>query len=334
MYSRRSFICNSSLVAAVGLQIAPGFSSAAPVAEQPSTALSLSIAESFVPSVWLRAMSAVAANAAADAAFWSAFQVAGWQWQRQRLMRSNTLTLLSLPAPGVEPFATDVAMALADESNAQLAELVRASTGQLAGLATVSAFDGKAAQQAERAIAQGLSGISLGANRGMPLDHRSLWPLYEFAAQARVPVYLPAAYAPATHDVPYRAMNRAGVITGPAADSAQHARQLIFGGVLDAFPTLKVVMARMGEGLPFWYGHLTDLHDSLVQAGQAPQRSVEAYFANNLLLTTADMSAATLQFCSVMFAAQRLLISQGSLDEPAQRIASRVGLVPRDALWS
>jgi predicted TIM-barrel fold metal-dependent hydrolase len=330
MTSRREFLCSSTLaLSAAGLASVSRWASAF----AGSASDRISISESFVTPQWLSAMADVTASGtnSADTAFWRTWQAGGASMldrARHAAATADDLTLLTLPAPGLEPFDARRARYLATHANDQLAEVIAASRGRMAGLATVAAFDAAAAREAERAIRQlGLAGISLGANRGLRLDHHSLRPIYEFANAARVPIYLPAAYAPQAGETPYRAAGRAGVITGAAADSGNHATQLIFGGVLDAYPSLIVVIARLGEGAPYWYGTVQDTYAALKNSGGAsPKRPAHEYFRDNILLTTSGMSADTLQYCSAMLGNGRVLWSREPSGGQLLADAGRAGL--------
>ena len=268
-----------------------------------------SIAEDFVFPEWLAAVKAVAIHRgnSADRAFAKALS-------NERILPGgkNAIAALStLPAPGVELFEPSIARGLAIEANDRLAE----RSGSAAGLATLSAFDPRAAQEAERAIIRlGLSGLSLGANRGKSLDHRSLWSIYELAQSAGVAIYLPAAYAPSFGDAPYRAGGAPGVMAGASRDSARHAEQLIFGGVLDQFPDLKVVLARLGEGAPYWYMRLTETYALRKDAGlPVPKRDIRDYFSKNIFVTLTDVETAEVaEFCQRSTRNRTLLGPAGS----------------------
>ncbi len=309
MTSRRHFLTAS----AVGVLAGGALGSTAGAATLARSGARISIGETFVPAEWSQAFAATAAGGhPGDSAFWRAFR---GQASTPAPLAQAELHLLALPAPGVEAFSPDLARRVAALSNDRLADRVRAGRGAIGGLATVSSFDAQAAREAERAIAQlGLSGVALGANRGMRLDHPSLWPLYEYAQAAHAPIYLPAAYSAGADDAPYRALGREGVIAGAAADSSAHAAQLIFGGVLDAFPKLNVILARLGEATPHWYGELEAVEANMAEAGlKAPQRAVRDYFTDNIHLTTTDMvSAETVQFCNLVLGDGRVLRSRDS----------------------
>ena len=307
MTSRREFLRTSTLaVSTVGLASLPGLTQAFSGARFER----ISLGETFVFPQWLSAMTEITGHKphSADRTFWNVWQSAGASPFTP--VRPGELSLVTLPAPGVEPFGISQARSLAIEANDRLAEKVAGSSG-LAGLGTIAAFDPMAVREAERAIFRlGLAGLSLGANRGMRLDHRSLWPVYEFAASARVPVYLPAAYTSLAGDAPYRTLGSAGVIAGAAADSGRHATQLIFGGVLDAFPDLTVVLSRMGEGTPYWYGRIQETYAAAQDAAiPLPKRPAHEYFNDNIWLTTTDMTPQTVQFCSALLGDGRVVSS-------------------------
>jgi predicted TIM-barrel fold metal-dependent hydrolase len=269
----------------------------------------VSISETFMPPEWRQAIEATLGRSheAVDRDF---LRILAAMPRGDAKAVADELQLLTLPAPGLEPLSPAEARQLAVITNDRLAQVVSEGKGRVAGLASVSTFDADVVHEAERAVTKlGLAGLSLGANRGMRLSNRQLWPLYEFAQATGTPIYLPAAYSASLGDAPYRAMRREGIIAGASADSADHAAQLIFGGVLDTFPRLIVVLGRMGEATPHWYGELT-----AAQAGyesgdaRAPRRDVREYFRTNLFLTTADMvSPATLEFCAATLGTGRVL---------------------------
>lgn len=306
MTSRRRFLAASTL----SLFAAMGTSSLASARGRGAAGAPAAIAETFAPAEWVEAFAALAASGghAGDRAFWRSLEAG----QLEDAPGRDQPHLLALRAPGVEAFAPDLARRLARVSNDRLAQQVRAGRGAIGGLAAVSAFDPDAAQEARRAVGVlGLAGISLGANRGMRLDDPSLRPLFAFAEAAHAPIYLPTAYSA---DAAYAALGRDGVLAGASADSSAHAAQLIFGGVLDSYPGLTVVLGRLGDAAPYWIGELAAVEANLVEAGaQRPRRSVGEYFERNIHLTTAGMeSGLTAQFCREALGGRRLVRARGA----------------------
>ena len=214
--------------------------------------------------------------------------------------------LLTLPAPGIELFEPALALALARLVNDRLASTVQASGGRLGGFATIVAGDPDGVREARRARNNGLEGIALAVNRGWRLDHPDLRAVLTYAAANDVVVYLPARHAPFAGSVPYEARGDAGVIAGASADSANHALQLMFGGVLDDHPGLQVVLARLGEAAPYWLAQFAAIHAG---CSAPPRHTPGAYFARSIRLTTADMHADTQLHCQTTLGAGRMLAS-------------------------
>ena len=337
MTSRRSFMQNSALsLTALGLAGGPAIAGNF-VGKGPRAGLAafgtrrISVSESFVFPEWLAALDKAGATTA-DHALLQAWRTTTSDAINIDHSDPESLTLLSLPAPGVEMLGAEQARHLAKLANNRLAQAVARGGGRLAGLATLAAFDPGAADEAKRAITElGLAGLSLGANRGLRLDHPSLSPVFAYAAAAGVPIYLPASYAPSTGDAPYRAAGAQGVLAGAAQDSARHAAQLIYGGVLDAYPALRVVLARLGEGTPYWCTQLANTYTSLQRAGRPlPSRPALAYFSDNIMLTTADMASVdTMSACEAIIGHRRIVHCSAGRHDTAHSFATADSLITR-----
>jgi predicted TIM-barrel fold metal-dependent hydrolase len=121
---------------------------------------------------------------------------------------------------------------------------------QFAGLAHVPVHEGKAAlRELDRAIGDlGLRGVTVMSQiKGAPLDTRDFWDFFAKAVELDIPIFVhpplaPQGYVPA---VEYDLLR----IIAREFDLALAATRLIAGGVLEAFPTLKVVIAHFGGGV-------------------------------------------------------------------------------------
>ena len=277
MTSRRDFLHAAALALTL-----PSWAEGARV-EEPD-ALFENVSETFISPEWRAAFERVAPNRAGDAAMLQALNA-------RRFKEEAVDRWLTLSAPGVEPFAFEQASALARATNDRLARHIGRSRDGLRGLATIAAGHPNALEEAKRARGLGLSGLSLGLNRGRRLDDPMVELVLAYAASAGLPVYLPASYAPRAGDLPYAAENAAG---GAAAESGRHASQLIFSGVLDRHPGLRVILARLGPAAPTVYERLRSVHD-LLPPHARPASSVAGYFGDSIRLTNADMGASDLR---------------------------------------
>jgi aminocarboxymuconate-semialdehyde decarboxylase len=142
--------------------------------------------------------------------------------------------------------------------NEGLAEAVSesAARGRFSGLATLPLQDGRrAAEELIHAVqVLGLRGAQIGTNvLGRGLDEAGLDPLWEAAARLRVPIVLHP-----WHVAGEERMHRHGMIrlVGYPADTTLAAGALVFGGIADRFPELRVVLVHAGGFYPFQAGRL------------------------------------------------------------------------------
>lgn len=140
--------------------------------------------------------------------------------------------------------------------NDGLGEAVEASSGRLLGLGTVPLQDvDLAIGEMERAIREvGLAGLEIGTVvRSAELDHPDLRPFFRAAAGLDVPIFVhPIDGDGATRC--HTPMGRFGV--GLTTDTALAAMALVFGGVLEDVPDLKVCLSHGGGTFPSVYPRL------------------------------------------------------------------------------
>jgi len=124
-----------------------------------------------------------------------------------------------------------------------------------------------------------------GQTGGRYLDDRSFDPFWERAQDLGVPVYLHAADAA---DLPASQAGRPE-LSGPTwswtAETATHAPRLVFGGVFDRFPRVRVILGHMGETLPFFLWRLDQR--ALAFAEHAPEVTPSELVRRSIRVTTA-----------------------------------------------
>jgi 2,3-dihydroxybenzoate decarboxylase len=202
------------------------------------------------------------------------------------------LVILSQSGPGVQAEA-DVARAIsqAQQNNDFLAQQIARHPTRYAGFATLPMQDPAAAvRELERTVKtlQFKGSMVNGHTNGVYYDDRSYDVFWECMQALDVPLYLhPAnAFAPlyALKDHP----ELAGATWGWGVETAAHALRLLFSGVFDRFPRLKIILGHMGEGLPFQRWRF-DSRFPVYPHGIELQRMPSAYFGSNILITTAGV---------------------------------------------
>jgi predicted TIM-barrel fold metal-dependent hydrolase len=161
--------------------------------------------------------------------------------------------VLSLTSPGVEWFEPAKGTALARKCNDQLAEAIQSHPDRFVGFAALAPNDPEAAaDELERDVKElGFKGWKTHSNfAGSYLDEQKYWPILERAAQLDVPIYLHPA-VPAMPPLRRYGFALAGAPFGFGIETSMCMMRLVFSGVFDRYPGLKIMLGHLGEGLPF-----------------------------------------------------------------------------------
>ena len=187
-----------------------------------------------------------------------------------RFARYDYVQVLSLAGPPIELMADGArALELARIGTDGMAQLVARHPDRFVGfVASLPMNDPEAAaREAERALTEaGANGIQLYSNvRGQPLDLPAFLPVFEVAAQHDRPILLhPIRGA----DMPdYQSEDRSRyeiwwTLGWPYETSAAMAR-IVFSGLFDRFPELKIVTHHLGAMIPYLEGRVGPGWDQL-----------------------------------------------------------------------
>jgi uncharacterized protein len=172
--------------------------------------------------------------------------------------------VISLPNPPLEEIAGgETAQHLSHVANDAMAELVAQHPTRFpAFVAAMSLDDVDAAlKEAERAIAKlGARGIQIFTNiAGLPLDEERFKPVFAMMAAHDLPIWLHPARTAAMPDYASESKSRFEMwwcFGWPYETSVAMAR-LVFSGVFDRHPGLKIVTHHLGGGMiPFFDGRI------------------------------------------------------------------------------
>jgi aminocarboxymuconate-semialdehyde decarboxylase len=154
-----------------------------------------------------------------------------------------------------------------------LEALAAASTADVTylPLATVPLQDGAlAADELARAVESGHVGAMIGtwiAGANRDLDHASLEPFWARAAELGVPVFVHPVFAGGGDDARIHDRGLANAVARPN-ETALAMSRLLYAGVLQRHPGLKLVVAHGGGALPAIMGRLARNYDVLKAAGE------------------------------------------------------------------
>jgi predicted TIM-barrel fold metal-dependent hydrolase len=200
------------------------------------------------------------------------------------------IQVLSFTSPGPQAFDAAEAIPLAKDANDRLHEAVKRHPDRFAGFAALpTAAPDAAADELERAVTKlGFKGTMIhGHTRGSFLDDKKYWVIFERAQALGVPVYIhptsPHPEVVKAYFTGYEELARAA--WGFGIDTSCHFLRLVFAGVFDAYPNLKIILGHYGECLPFAMHRMND------QSFQAAKRrglkkTPLQYLKDNLVVTT------------------------------------------------
>lgn len=200
--------------------------------------------------------------------------------------------ILSQTGPGVQvELDTAVAIARAQENNDFLAVQVARNPTRFGGFATLPMQDPQAAaDELERAVKTlGFKGALVnGHTNGVYYDGPAYDIFWERMQALDVPLYLHPfdAYGPTYSYSGHPEIT--GATWGWGVETATHALRLLFGGVFDRFPRLKVILGHMGEGLPFQRWRF-DSRFAVYPYGVKLKRQPSEYIGTNIVITTSGV---------------------------------------------
>ncbi|MGI0090725.1 MAG: amidohydrolase family protein [Nitrososphaerales archaeon] len=176
---------------------------------------------------------------------------------RLKLMKKYAVDMqvLSLNTSAFKGLSVKDAEDICKMTNDSIAEFCNKRPDKFVGLAALSLLDvEKAVQELKRAIEDlGFRGAVLATNEsGKGLDSKEYYPIYERACKYDIPIFLhPTRWGsyPLVDD-------KMMMIFGWPFDTTQAVWRLIFGGVLDKFPSLKIVTHHLGGMLPYFNGRI------------------------------------------------------------------------------
>jgi predicted TIM-barrel fold metal-dependent hydrolase len=223
------------------------------------------------------------------------------------------IQVLSHAAPATHLMEPATAVPLARGANDRLRETVRKNPQRFAAFATLPASDPKAAaDELERAVTKlDMKGAMVhGLTRGLFIDDKRFWPIFERAQALDVPIYVhPANPHPAVIEAYYKdyAKEFPTFLTagwGFTVETATQGIRLVLSGVFDAYPRLKIILGHLGESLPF---SLWRIDQALSRKGNRPLAFRDTFCEHFYITTSGNFSDPALLCCVQEMGVDRIL---------------------------
>ncbi|MDW7978452.1 MAG: amidohydrolase family protein [Candidatus Caldarchaeum sp.] len=180
------------------------------------------------------------------------------------------IQVLSASLPAAEPSLLSTTpenvVAIAKFINDSIAKIVEKHSDRFLGAAEVPVVDENAAlEEFDRAVNDlGMKCIQLYTQMaGLPLDHEMFHPLFERAVKYDVPILLHPNNPPPTQRRGYEHDYSLSIVFGWPYETTLALSRLVLSGVLEKFPTLKIVSHHMGGMVAHFSGRLQILESLL-----------------------------------------------------------------------
>jgi predicted TIM-barrel fold metal-dependent hydrolase len=198
--------------------------------------------------------------------------------------------VLSLSAPGIEKLDPEIGKSLAKASNDALSAAIGKYPDRLKGFAALAPnAPEEAADELERAVKElGFIGWNTHSNFGDSyLDEEKYWPILERAEKLDAPIYLHPTI-PAMTPMKKFGFPLAGAPFGFGVDAALCMMRLIYSGVFDTYPKLKIILGHLGEALPFLLKRIDWAYVRPLDPSDRPTigKKPSEYLQNNVFVTT------------------------------------------------
>jgi len=242
--------------------------------------------------------------------------------------------ILSIATPPIEVFASGSDAAdLARRANDGMAELVARYPERFPGFIASLPFNepDAAVQELNRAMKDlGARGIQMFSNvRGRPLDGREFLPIFEAMAGYDLPIWLHPFRDAGFPDYPteQRSLYEIWWTFGWPYDTSVAMARIVFAGLFDRFPTLKIITHHMGAMAPYFEGRVGPGWDQLgartsdedytlllKQLKKRPLDYFRMFYADTALFGAYEATVCGLRF----FGAGQVLFASDSPFDPEQ----------------
>ncbi|MES2217308.1 MAG: amidohydrolase family protein [Pseudomonadota bacterium] len=234
------------------------------------------------------------------------------------------MQVLSFSSPGVDEFDPDHQSAAhsATESNNLIFETVKRYPQRFKGFATIAPYDvAQGVKELERAIKElkfvgWLSHSNYG--EGQYLDDKKYWPLLEAAQSLNIPIYLHPT-TPLAPEFGKYGFALGGPPFGFQVDAALALLRMIYAGVFDQYPKLKIILGHMGETLPFLMPERIDWAfanpnvsklPGFIKTRPAIKRTPNQVLMENVYITTSGrFSKPLLEYCLKVLGAEKIMLA-------------------------
>jgi len=195
--------------------------------------------------------------------------------------------VLSLPLPGTDFYERDLATKLARVANNELAEVSRTSQGRFSAAANLPLrFPDIAIKELRRCVNElDMGMVEIFSNvAGEPLDSERFLSFYKEAVRLNIPILIhPGRPVMMEH---LREYGLAGAV-GYLFDTTLAILRLVYSGLFDKLPDLRVIIPHTGSTIPYLIGRI-DHQYRLLGANQRKLKGIPSEYLKKIYVDTAQ----------------------------------------------
>jgi predicted TIM-barrel fold metal-dependent hydrolase len=207
-------------------------------------------------------------------------------------------------------------VAYAKVLNNGMTQFMEDSKGRVVAGGTVplEAFEHGGRREMERAIRSlGLKAILVVSNiAGKPLDLPEFEPFWAAAAEMGVTVYIHPADSTGERDRSYEADYDLMHNFGWPFETELMMSRLVFSGIMERYPSLKIVTHHLGGGIPFFWGRINETYDPSTQPkkiGRVLSKPLFDYFSRFYYDTAVGGNGPAIRCAYEVFGADQLVFA-------------------------
>jgi predicted TIM-barrel fold metal-dependent hydrolase len=217
------------------------------------------------------------------------------------------MSVLSVNIPGLDWFESADAETIARDTNDELYALVAAHPDRLAAFAALPMqMPDRAAAELQRVIDMGMHGAMLYSNvAGRFLDDAEFDVVFEAAAALDAPLLIHPTYP---LSAPLLNVYAFVPVIGFLIDTSTAVLRLLFGGLFDRHPNLRLILGHLGGFIPYMIGRI-DYESSRIPGGLGALQAPPSEHIRKLYVDTVCAWPPGLRLAIDFFGVERILFA-------------------------
>lgn len=212
------------------------------------------------------------------------------------------ISVLSLTDPGIQGIAdTKTAIEQASKTNKFLAEEISKAPKRFRGFACLALQDPiAAAKELEYCITQYgfVGGLINGQTQDSYLDEEKFHPFWKKVEELKIPIYLHPGNSQHVSESYKDQHELDGPLWGWTVETGTHALRLVFSGLFDRYPGIRIILGHMGETIPYLLWRLDSRWD-IVKQRKKLKKPPSQYIRENFFVTTSGMCSNGPLMCAI-----------------------------------